>query len=89
MGGLLPFMVITSTCLGDMHLVGPAAGAECMPSYVYASDNSRHDNITDWALNQFGAHYPDAGMDKRDIFDYVYAVLHNPAGLSGEIRAKP
>ena len=39
------------------------------------------DNITDWALAQFQAHYPRhaARITKLDIFHYVYAVLHHPA----------
>ena len=42
------------------------------------------DNITDWALEQFRAHYdkgtkPEGRITKDAIFDYVYGVLHNPA----------
>ena len=37
----------------------------------------RRDNITDWALGQFQAKYgPD--VSKRDIFHYVYGLLHSP-----------
>ena len=38
----------------------------------------RIDNITDWALNKFVAHYGKKGVTKDSIFHYVYAVLHDP-----------
>ncbi|KOR27728.1 hypothetical protein TI04_12705, partial [Achromatium sp. WMS2] len=41
-------------------------------------DGTIQDNITDWALNQFQINYPDLTITKRDIFNYVYAVLHDP-----------
>lgn len=46
----------------------------------YRFKNSKKiDNITDWALAQFTAHYGDkAKITKDDIFAYVYAVLHDP-----------
>jgi predicted helicase len=108
-----------------------------LPLWVYDKDGSRHDNITDWALKQFQAHYENPtlvptrgvgmpshraavqdaargneikvgavpcaspvnsgyqgnhkglplqeggsdaarGITKTDIFNYVYAVLHDP-----------
>src|SRR5208282_600518 len=33
---------------------------------------------TDWALEQFRSHYHDPSINKRDIFHYIYAVLHHP-----------
>lgn len=52
--------------------------ASIMARYRYL-DGKRIDNITDWALDQFNAHY-DAkiSITKDDIFAYVYAVLHDP-----------
>src|ERR1017187_5272752 len=38
----------------------------------------RRENITDWALEQFRAHYHDPSITKWDIFHYIYAVLHHP-----------
>ncbi len=38
----------------------------------------RVDNITDWALAQFQARYPDAAVTKDGIFAYTYAALHDP-----------
>ncbi len=47
--------------------------------YRYAKSGERVDNITDWALNKFLAQYGKrAGVTKDAIFQYVYAVLHDP-----------
>jgi len=50
-----------------------------IPMYLYGDDDSPHDNITNWALTQFKQRYPNlTDLNKRDIFNYVYAVLHDP-----------
>jgi predicted helicase len=46
--------------------------------YRYTKSGERIDNITDWALNKFVAHYGKKGVTKDAIFHYVYAVLHDP-----------
>jgi predicted helicase len=54
-------------------------GSQCFPFYTYAEDGTnRRENITDWALAQFRAHYHDPSITKWDIFHYIYAVLHHP-----------
>jgi predicted helicase len=54
-------------------------GSQCFPLYTYAEDGThRRENITDWALEQFRAHYHDPSITKWDIFHYIYAVLHHP-----------
>jgi len=52
---------------------------QSLPMYRYDENGNRHDNITDWALNQFQTHYKDKKITKENIFHYVYAVLHKPA----------
>jgi predicted helicase len=56
----------------------PQGGSQCFPYYVYDEDGSnRRENITEWALARFRAVYgPD--VTKRDIFHYVYGLLHHP-----------
>jgi predicted helicase len=50
-----------------------------LPFYTYAEDGTdRQENITDWAVKQFRAHYEDHSITKWDIFHYVYALLHHP-----------
>ena len=52
---------------------------QCFPFYIYDEDGSnRRENLTDWGLAQFQAHYADTSISKWDIFYYVYAVLHHP-----------
>lgn len=77
-GSEKPFMVLASNLISDLHLVGAGASAQCFPLYTYALDGKiRKDNITDWALGQFREKYgPD--VTKRDIFHYVYGLLHSP-----------
>jgi predicted helicase len=52
--------------------------------YHYDKHGNRNENITDWALEQFRSNYPDGSgkrgqpITKKAIFQYVYAVLHDP-----------
>jgi predicted helicase len=63
----------------EQHLCASSDGVQCFPFYTYSEDGSnRHENITDWALEQFRSHYHDPSISKWDIFHYVYAVLHHP-----------
>lgn len=74
-----PWMVLSAKILADLHLVGAAAGAICLPLYRYTSEGERIDNITDWGLKQFQARYGKGiAIGKDDIFAYCYAVLHDP-----------
>jgi len=71
------------SCLGQFRCHRYAccwagASCQCFPFYTYDADGGhRRDNVTDWALEQFKTRYPKAGVTKRDIFHYVYAVLHH------------
>ena len=80
-----PFNVLASGHLVDLHFNGDS---QCLPLYRYTTDGERVDNITDWAVEQFRAHYnarpdrsprPVRSIERQDIFHYVYAVLHHPA----------
>ena len=64
--------------LFDLHLVGAASGAVGAARTI-TSARGDSDNITDWALDQFTAHYGNkAAITKDGIFAYVYGVLHDP-----------
>jgi predicted helicase len=79
LGSEKPFMTLLTTTLSDLHLVGAGCGSQCFPFYVYDEDGTnRHENITDWALDQFRTHYGDKKISKWDIFYYVYGLLHHP-----------
>jgi predicted helicase len=80
-GSEKPFMALMSGSIVDLHLVGAGAGTQCFPYYIYNEDGSgRRENITDWALARFQAAYGANGpaVTKRDIFAYVYGVVHHP-----------
>ena len=36
------------------------------------------DNVTDWCLDEFRAHYRDDTITKDDIWEYLYGVMHAP-----------
>lgn len=79
---LVPFSVMAFDEVEDYNCLSNAAnGTKTLPLYRYDSENQKHENITDWALNQFRKHYKEsngAEITKEDIFHYVYAVLHSP-----------
>jgi len=77
-----PFAALATGRLSSLDLLEKT---QCFPRYTYTADGARQDNITDWTVEQFQAHYPNlAGFQdlsglKDEIFAYVYAVLHDPA----------
>jgi predicted helicase len=71
-----PFQVLSTKQPSDYEFVEKN---QCLPLYRYDEQGSRRDNITEWGLRQFRAHYQDARISKLDIFHYTYAVLHHPA----------
>ena len=95
------FSCLMVNCLPDLHM--DPDGAQCLPIYWYEKSESigglfddesqdgitRHDAITDQALDVFRKAYPrvfagrykkDGGeeLSKEDIFFYVYGILHSP-----------
>ncbi len=67
-------------CLSSKYLphLQITPNGQFVPLYRY-HNGTRIDNITDWALEQFRAHYKTEDISKESIFCYIYAVLHNPA----------
>ena len=75
-GALKPFHVLMVSTLPDYHLTGDS---QCFPFYLYDEDGTnRRENITDWAVQNFRAHYGDEQITKWDIFNYTYGILHHP-----------
>ena len=67
----------------DLHF-GAAIDAYQQVARFSYSGGTQIDNVTDWSLNRFHDHY-EKGKGRRSrpitkdaIFDYVYAVLHDP-----------
>lgn len=77
-GGRLDFSAFGTDGLPSLTVLSLDAN-QVLPMYRITSDGERIDNITDWALNKFVAHYGKAAkITKDDIFQYVYGVLHDP-----------
>ena len=75
-GNKKPFHCLMVQQIADLHLTGDS---QCFPFYTYDENGrNRRENITDWALAQFRAHYGDDSIGKWDIFHYVYGLLHHP-----------
>jgi predicted helicase len=77
-GNRLSFSAIATDFLPN-YAIYSLDPAQCLPLYRYTEGGARVENITDWGLEQFRAHYGERKIQKKDIFHYVYAVLHNPA----------
>ena len=75
-----PFTCLMANCIPSSIMAGGfGCPTQCFPFYIYDEDGTnRRENITDWALSQFRAHYADETITKWDIFHYNYAVLHHP-----------
>jgi predicted helicase len=72
----LEFRPLATDLPADFHFLGET---RVLPRHRYNSSGERIDNITDWALNKFTAHYGEkAGVTKDTIFAYCYAVLNDP-----------
>ena len=77
-GNRMPFGCLATNLISTLDLAFEKT--QCFPFYTYDEDGAnRRENVTDWALERFRAHYGDRGISKWDIFHYVYAVLHHPA----------
>ena len=76
-GNKTPFHCLMTQQIMDFHFTGDS---QSFPFYTYDEDGrNRRENITDWALEQFRAHYRDKTISKWDIFHCVYGLLHHPA----------
>ena len=69
------FSVLITDIIPDLHLIEQS---QCFPIYVY-EDKKRKENITDYILTEYQEHYKDESITKKDIFYYVYGLLHHPA----------
>ena len=78
MGGRADFWCYLTNVIPNLTITS-IDGNQCFPFYTYNEDGTnRKENITDWALMEFQAHYNDDTITKWDIFHYNYAVLHHP-----------
>ena len=77
LGSNKPFQTLMASLIPCFDILEKT---QCFPFYTYDEDGiNRRENITDWALAQFRAHYRDEAITKWDIFHYVYGLLHHPS----------
>lgn len=74
-GSSKPFSVLAHKNLSSFDLLEKTI---CFPLYYFAENNERVDNISNLALKAFQTHYNNKRIRKKDIFYYIYSVLHNP-----------
>ncbi|MDE0325534.1 MAG: N-6 DNA methylase [Candidatus Poribacteria bacterium] len=73
------FSTLVTNIIPDVHTLSAQDSFQCFPFYTYDEDGTnRRENITDWALAEFRAHYEDDPITKWDIFHYNYGLLHHP-----------
>lgn len=78
-GGRTPFWNFASSVMVNLALTS-LDSSQCFPLFTYSNDGKeRHDNITRHALTLFQIFYDDDSITRKDIFHYVYALLHHPA----------
>ena len=69
--------------VADLHFGAAIDGYQQVTLYSFV-DGDQVDNVTDWALNRFRDFYEKGkgrkprSITKRDIFNYTYAILHDP-----------
>lgn len=75
-------------CVGSHYIVElkcanrENGGSHGFPLHVFEGKKGRkRENVTDWALELWQTHYGDNSITKRQIFDYVYGMLHSEAYL--------
>jgi len=71
-----PFLLMSIKNLCDLNFC--ARGSFCLPLFIYDKEGNPQENITSWALELFQTHYKNQEIKKEQIFNYVYAVLHDP-----------
>lgn len=74
-----PFSVLAVRHVPEQHLCASTDAFQVMPLRLFNADgSSAHDNVTAWAVDRFRRHYRDERIGQRDIFNYVYGLLHHP-----------
>ena len=70
--GMFSTLIINIT--PDLHIIEQS---QCFPLYVYESNKDKKLNVTDSTLFEYRKYYSDKKITKKDIFYYVYGMLHH------------
>jgi predicted helicase len=81
-GSRTDYCVLATDGLADLHFGAAVDAYQQVPRYRF-NGSERIDNITNWALEQFQAHYRAGNGVRRPItkdavFHYLYGVLYDP-----------
>ena len=80
-GSRTDFCVLVVDRIADLHFGAAVDAYQQVARYRYVN-GQQIDNVTDWALAQFEAHYSGTreavAISKDAIFRYVHGVLHDP-----------
>jgi len=88
-GATKDFSAFMSNALPDLEMISKG---QCFPLRYYDEPEKEdekqielqsaqgvwRENVSEFALKEFRAAYPDAKIGKEDIFYYVYGILHSP-----------
>jgi predicted helicase len=83
-GSRTAYVALAVDGVADLHFGASVDAYQQVPLLTFDESGEAHDNITNWALDQFKKNYqPGRGkkerrITKESIFHYVYAVLHDP-----------
>jgi predicted helicase len=86
-GSRTAYVALAVDGVADLHFGASVDAYQQVPLLTFDESGEAHDNITNWALDQFKKHYqPGRGkkerpITKESIFHYVYGVLHDPLYL--------
>lgn len=69
------FDVIGTDSMTDLHCIDIIQN---IPFWLYDDSGKKNCNVTEFALNLFQRHYPDAKITPKNIFYYTYAMLNDP-----------
>ncbi len=68
------FSCIITDVTPDFHV----NESQCFPLHTYENKDNKKSNITDFALHEYQQYYNDKKISKKDIFYFVYGLLHHP-----------
>lgn len=69
------FSALITNVTPDLHIIDQS---QCFPLYVYDEAGNRNENVTDWSLSEYQKYHGDSKITKKDVFYYVYGMLHHP-----------
>lgn len=80
-GGRASYCAFAASGPIDFHFGSTSDGYKAIPRYRVANDGTKEDNVTDFAVRHFNAHYANSetehAITKDEIFNYTYAVLQD------------